>query len=107
MKVNWKQLVQTVLPMVLAQTPKIQDHPEVIPIVMHGVLEAEDLFGKGSGAEKAAHATNLLTDSLNTINSAVKPLPVPELVDAARKGVDTGLATVKAIEALHVAQPAA
>lgn len=104
MKINWKQLVHVLLPHVLAQVPVVKDHPATIPMIQDAVLQAEQLITEpGSGAQKAQKATALFGDSLDVVNGLRPdaPLPKPELLDAARKGVDATLSTIKAIEKLH------
>lgn len=85
-------------PMILPSVPGGQRVIPFIPVITHGIVEAEQLPG-ASGAEKKAHVLNLLADSVTALNATGKThLDLDELSGIASHGIDT---TIGAVNLLH------
>lgn len=91
-------LVGKFAPMILPSVPGGQRVLPFIPVITHGIVEAEQLPG-ASGADKKAHVLNLLADSVTALNATGKThLNFDELSGIASHGIDT---TIGAINLLH------
>lgn len=91
-------LVGKFAPMILPSVPGGAKIATFIPVITHGIVEAEQLPG-ASGADKKAHVLNLLADSVTALNATGKAhLDIGELSAIAGNGIDT---TIGAINLLH------
>ena len=87
-------------PMILPTVPGGAKVVPFIPVITHGIVEAEQLKG-ASGAEKKAHVLNVLADSVTALNATGKThLNLGELQGIAGHGIDT---TIEIVNALHKA----
>lgn len=99
----WSKFADTVKvvgPVVLSVIPGVP--PVLGPVIIHAISEAENLKG-ATGAQKKAHALNLINDSLNAVN-AVKGetvLDPQQIVPAVSQGIDAVITTVNAVQAAH------
>lgn len=85
-------------PMILPSIPGGQKVIPFIPVITHGIVEAEQLPG-ASSSEKKAHVLNLLADSVAALNATGKThLSIDELSAVASQGIDT---TIGAVNFLH------
>lgn len=103
MKLDWKQLVAVLGPLVLANVKHGDKIAPLVPTIVHGITEAESMKG-ATGAEKKAHALEIVNDAVTAINS-VKGSDLLDPVDAhdaAAHGIDTVVATVNLV---HKANP--
>lgn len=101
---TWLALVEKLLPFVLSAIPKVP--PSVIPIVMKGISDAEQIPG-ATGVQKKAAVMALVTDGLSGVDAVTgKPtVDVAGITNAVSQGIDTGVAVVNLV---HAAQtPAA
>ena len=88
MKFDWLGLVKVIAPIVIAQTVPHGDL--VAPLVVHGIESAEGLKG-APGADKLAHARDLVNTGIAGINAAAGSQKIdPAAVSAA---VESGIST--------------
>lgn len=91
MAAAWTQTVLSLLPMVLAFIPKLP--PSLIPAIIQGIQEAEQLPG-AKGPEKKAHVLALVDLAIQGVNAAkhkvvLDPATVTPVVNHA---IDVGIA---------------
>jgi hypothetical protein len=101
---NWKQILLTVAPLVLAQIPQTR---ALAPIVPGAIATAEDMLN-ASGAEKKAAAMNLVTAGVTATNVAAgREVIDPRAVNAvASSAIDTIVATTNLLAKSPVTAPA-
>jgi hypothetical protein len=104
-KFNFKKflrIVEAFAPVVLSNVPKGEKIAPLIPVIIHGIQEAEQIPG-ASGAEKKAHVLEVVSAGVTAVNATgkVKLDPV-EVADIASKGVDL---TVQIVNDVHAAHP--
>ncbi len=62
---DWKSIIRVILPLIIAQrAPKFAP---LIPVIIHGIEEAEDLK-HASGKDKLSHAVELTKTAAEGIN---------------------------------------
>lgn len=103
MKLDWKQLVAVLGPLVLANVKHGDKIAPLVPTIVHGITEAEGIKG-ATGAEKKAHVLIIANDAVTAINSVkgATVLDPIEMHDAVAHGIDTVVATVNLV---HKANP--
>jgi len=103
MKLDWKTLVSVLGPMILANVPHAERVAPLVPTIVHGISEAEDLKG-ASGAEKKAHVLSMVADAVTGINVAKGRTVVSpdDLATVAGSGIDTVIGTINLVHAAHV-----
>lgn len=71
MKLDWRNLLYTLLPTILMFVPGVP--ATLVPTIIHGIEEAETLFK--SPTEKKQHVLNLVSAAIDTVNltNAAKP----------------------------------
>lgn len=100
MSASWIQTVLSLLPMVLAFIPKLP--PTLIPAIIQGIQEAEQLPG-AKGPEKKAHVLALVDLAIQGINAAKRktvldPVAVTPVVDHA---IDVGIGVANLVTRHH------
>lgn len=91
---KWLTLAQSLLPIVLNFIPGLS--PLLIPVIVQGIQEAEQI--KGSGAEKKQHVIALVHLAIETINTAKKKTVIdPKAVAVADRAIDTAVAIVNLV----------
>lgn len=98
----WKHftdIAKVVAPAVLSVVPGVP--PVVIPLIVHGITEAEALPG-ATGAEKKAHVLALVNDGLMTANATGKVvIPTGDILASVSGGIDAAVTAVKAVKDSH------
>lgn len=91
--------VKLLAPIILSTIPKTRG---VAGPVMEGVIEAEGMFGPGSGAEKLAHVVKIAHATGEAIN-AVSPgkVDTTSLTEAVQNGIDTAFSIAKMAAGSH------
>ncbi len=98
-------LVGKFAPMILPSVPGGAKISAFIPVITHGILEAEQIPG-ASGADKKAHVLNLLADSVTALNATGKThLSQDELAAIAGNGIDTVIGTVNLLHGAGATVP--
>lgn len=64
---KWLSLALNFAPFILIGIPGMP--PALIPVIVHGIQEAEQLQG-ASGADKKAHVLSLVNDGITAVNAA-------------------------------------
>jgi hypothetical protein len=97
--------VQLFTPMVLSQVPGGQKIAALVPTVTGAIVDAEAIAG-ATGAEKKAHALNIIAAGVVAANATGKvQLDAAAIAGIADKGIDAVVGTVKVIQAAHAVVP--
>lgn len=99
---KWFQLVTMLAPVILANVKGGDKIAPVIPAVVAGITEAEQIKG-GTGEQKKAHVKGLATAAVAAANATGKI----RLDDASvQASIDQGIdAVIAAVNAVHKAAP--
>lgn len=92
---KWFQLAQSLLPFFLMTV--FPDLPALlIPAIVQGIQEAEQM--KGSGAEKKQHVVNLVHLAIQTINTTKgRELISPAVIVVVDRAIDTAISIVNLV----------
>lgn len=97
---KWLELVRTLAPVILAVVPKGDKIAPLVPVILHGIAEAEAIKG-ATGEQKKAHVLELVQTGVTAANATGKVhLDPAELGAATSKGID---AVVQGVNAVHAA----
>lgn len=85
-------ILKLVVPQILALNPKTA---AIAPLIVHGISEAEQIQG-ASGAEKKAHALNLVSVGIAGMNAAAGKVVVDpaDVTQTVSDGIDTAVGVV-------------
>lgn len=91
--------VKLLAPIILSSIPATRG---VAGPIMDGVVEAEGMFGPGSGTEKLAHVVRIAHATGDAIN-AVSPgkIDTTSLTEAVQNGIDTAFSIAKVAAGSH------
>lgn len=96
---SWKDIVKTVIPFVLAALPQTKAFAPLIPVIINGITEAEDLKN-ASGKDKKEHVLNLVALATEGVNTAAGKTVIGATAAqvAASQAVDTAVAVANLID---------
>lgn len=95
-------LVNLIAPIVLSNVKGGEKIVPVIPTIVHGIQEAEQIKG-ASGSEKKAHVLNVVAAGVNAANATGKvKLDPAEVQHVASSGIDTVIDAIHAIDGAKV-----
>lgn len=99
MKIDWKTILHLAVPLVCAVVPGAAP---LTPLILAGISEAESLSG-ASGAEKKAHALNLVATGIAATNAAAgKEILEPIATSATASAViDSVVGVTNLVHAAH------
>lgn len=108
MKFDFKKFVSIltiVAPVILLTVPGGAALAPLVPLIVAGITDAQKQHGT-TGAEKKAYVMALVQDAVNAIEQTKPGLMDPGLlIGASDHAIDAVLATVKAVQQAHAAQP--
>lgn len=94
---NWINLARLLIPILGVVVP---DAAPLVPMILHGVDEAEAIHGAGTGAAKKAHVLALVRDGATTASATGKvhidPGKATNITEAVFNAVDDVHAIVQA-----------
>lgn len=98
---RWEDIVKLVAPLVLAYVKGGQKIAPIVPAVVNGIIEAEQIKG-ASGPDKKAHVIALVGDSVEAVNAA-KPnsLDPATTKDTAGYVIDATVGVTNIVKQLH------
>lgn len=102
MKLDWKTLVLMLGPSVLANMPHGDRFAPLVPTVLHGIVEAEQIKG-ATDVEKKAHVASLVLDAVAGVNQVSGRQRIDPTVASlvANHGIDAVVGVVNLVHAAH------
>jgi hypothetical protein len=95
---RFKQLLSMLAPVVLTAVPGGEKIAPFVPVIVHGIDEAEQIKD-ATGAEKKAHVLEIVKASVTVANATGKVKLDPAAVHAvASKGIDSVVGAIDIIE---------
>jgi len=98
------EIVDRVAPAVLAVVPNGDKIAPLIPKIVHGIKEAQQIKG-ATGAEKKQHVLNTITDGADVAAAAGVKVSSEEITAIASKGIDTVIEAVHVVEGAKATRP--
>ena len=104
---KWLNLVTLIAPVVLANVKGGDRIASMVPVIVSGITEAEQIAG-ASGAEKKAHVLNIVQAGVTAANATGKVhLDAADVQAIAGGGIDTVINTLHAIDGATVVKASA
>jgi len=97
------EVIKTVAPVVLVAVPGGQVLAPIVPAIVHGIEQAEQIPG-ASGIRKKEHVLEIVKSATAVANAAGARLDPAAVQDAAGKGIDAVIGTVKIVEGARPAK---
>lgn len=100
---KWKEILNVFAPLVFALVPGGAALAPIVPAIINGISEAQQIRG-ASGPDKKAHVMAIVADAVAATNDAAGKIVLPseQTMDAASSAIDTTIAVVNAAHAPHV-----
>lgn len=89
---NWINLAKLLIPILGVAVPGAAP---LVPLILHGVVEAEAIHGAGTGPVKKAHVLQLVRDGADAVSASGK------VVIDAEKATDITTAVFRAVDGVH------